>query len=147
MKIISIRQPWASLIVEGFKEVENRTWRTLYRGPVIVHASLRADDISDDELQRRFNVRVDRALPLGGIVGITEIIDCVRSSESRWHAPGCYAFVLANSRPLPFVRWRGALSLREAPAELVRIVQAGNDTPEMSAHMSINRSCDAGSLA
>jgi hypothetical protein len=35
MKIISIRQPWASLIVSGLKDVENRTWRTRYRGRVL----------------------------------------------------------------------------------------------------------------
>jgi ASCH domain-containing protein len=47
MKIISIRQPWASLIVSGAKDVENRTWPTRYRGPVLVHASQRADSVTE----------------------------------------------------------------------------------------------------
>jgi len=42
MKILSVRQPWATPIVGRIKDVENRTWRTNYRGPVLVHASLRA---------------------------------------------------------------------------------------------------------
>jgi hypothetical protein len=50
MKIISIRQPWASLIVSGIKDIENRTWPTRYRGPVLIHASQRADDATSDEL-------------------------------------------------------------------------------------------------
>ncbi|HDU8694716.1 TPA: ASCH domain-containing protein, partial [Morganella morganii subsp. morganii] len=39
MKAISIRQPWAWLIVNGHKDIENRSWRTKYRGQVLVHAS------------------------------------------------------------------------------------------------------------
>jgi hypothetical protein len=121
MKIISIKQPWASLIVHGLKDVENRTWPTRYRGPLIIHASKRADDISATDIERRFGVRLPCELPLGGIVGATEIVDCVRPHPSKWYAPAHYAFALANSRPLPFVKWLGALSLREAPAELLAL--------------------------
>ncbi|WP_219680812.1 ASCH domain-containing protein [Bradyrhizobium canariense] len=131
MKIISVRQPWASLIVIGgtdvstgaieLKDVENRTWPTSYRGPVLIHASQRPDDISLDEIERRFGVRLTSDQKLGGVVGITEIINCTRPHPSRWYAPGCYGFVLANSRPLPFVPWKGALSLRSAPAELMEL--------------------------
>lgn len=39
MKAIAIRQPWASLIANGEKTVECRTWKTNYRGPLIVCAS------------------------------------------------------------------------------------------------------------
>jgi hypothetical protein len=127
MKVISIRQPWASLVVHGLKDVENRTWRTLYRGPLIVHASQRADDISAEEIERRFGVRPAGELPLGGIVGMTDIVDCVRPHPSKWYAPGCYGFALANSRPLPFVRWKGALSLRNAPAELLTMLSLPSD--------------------
>jgi hypothetical protein len=133
MKIISIRQPWASLIVEGYKDVENRTWRTFYRGPLLIHASLRADNISSAEIEDRFGVRLDRALPLGGVVGVAELVDCVRSSESRWHAPGCWGFVLRNSRLLPFVKWPGALSLRDAPAELLELLDLSTPKKEAAA--------------
>jgi hypothetical protein len=49
-EIISIREPRASLIVLGHKDVENRTWMTKYRGPVLVHASQRADDVGVDDI-------------------------------------------------------------------------------------------------
>jgi len=39
MKCITIKQPWASLICEGIKNVENRTWKTKVRGRVLIHAS------------------------------------------------------------------------------------------------------------
>jgi hypothetical protein len=122
MKILSIKQPWASLIVSGAKDVENRTWPTRYRGSVLVHASQRADEMSSEDIERRFGVRMPSELPLGGIVGLTEIVDCVRSHNSRWYAPAHYAFVLANSRSLPFVKWKGAQLLRDAPDELLELL-------------------------
>lgn len=38
VKALTIRQPWASLVAQGIKQVENRTWQTPYRGPLLVHA-------------------------------------------------------------------------------------------------------------
>lgn len=122
MKMISIRQPWAALVVSGIKDIENRTWPTRYRGPVLVHAPKQADKIDTDEIEFRFGVRLSSELLLGGIVGITEIVACIRPHPSKWYAPDHYAFVLANSHPLPFVPWRGGLSLRDAPADLLRIL-------------------------
>ena len=39
MKALSIRQPWAWLIVNGHKDIENRSWPTRFRGPVLIHAA------------------------------------------------------------------------------------------------------------
>ena len=39
MKAITIKQPWASLIVAGIKDIENRTWKTSFRGRVLIHAA------------------------------------------------------------------------------------------------------------
>jgi hypothetical protein len=63
MKVISIRQPWASLIVIGAKDVENRTWPTRYRGPVLIHASQRADDVSSDAIEHRFGLICRKSFP------------------------------------------------------------------------------------
>jgi ASCH domain len=43
MKALSVRQPWAWLIVQGFKGIENRTWQTSFRGTVLIHAGMRID--------------------------------------------------------------------------------------------------------
>jgi hypothetical protein len=122
MKILSVRQPWASLIVSGVKDVENRTWPTKYRGPVLIHSSRRVDDVTSGDIERRFGVLLPPELPLGGIVGMTEIVDCVKPHASRWYAFAHWAFVLTNSRSVPFVKWKGALLLRDAPAELLELL-------------------------
>jgi hypothetical protein len=137
MKIISIRQPWASLIVCGIKDVENRTWSTRYRGPVLVHASLRADDISSVDLVRYYGAFPPSDQPRGGIVGVVEIVDCVRPHSSQWYAPGCWAFVLANARKLPFVEWKGALSLRDAPRELLTLLSCSDAQKEAAAKAAV----------
>jgi len=40
---LSIWQPWAWLIANGYKDIENRTWWTKFRGPFLIHASKRMD--------------------------------------------------------------------------------------------------------
>lgn len=40
MKVLSIQQPWASLIVQGHKRIETRSWNTKYRGDILIHASI-----------------------------------------------------------------------------------------------------------
>ncbi len=39
LRVLSLRQPWAWLIVNGYKDIENRSWRTNHRGPLLIHAS------------------------------------------------------------------------------------------------------------
>ena len=114
MKIITIRQPWAHLIARGSKNIENRTWQTSYRGPVLIHASLNINRA----LCRKYRLSPD-SLERGGIVGIARIVDCVSKHPSRWFF-GPYGFVLQKRRPLPFVKWKGSLGLREAPTKLLR---------------------------
>ena len=104
-------------IVQGYKDVENRSWRTDYRGPVLIHAAQKVDSIylDDGPMLRRGGVpkaildslTTDEARP-GGIVGFAEIVDCVTSSRSPWFS-GSYGFVLRNARPLPFVPLKGGL--------------------------------------
>ncbi|MCB2188832.1 MAG: ASCH domain-containing protein [Deltaproteobacteria bacterium] len=58
MKCLSIRQPWASLIVAGMKDVENRSWATKYRGPVLIHAAATVADTSPHYLSGGVLVRL-----------------------------------------------------------------------------------------
>jgi ASCH domain len=114
VKILSIRQPWAHLIAHGSKNVENRSWRTRYRGPFLVHASSNIDR----EVCRELGIDPAK-LQTGGVVGIAEIADCVEDHGSRWFE-GPYGFVLRHRKPLPFVHWKGALGLRDAPPRLLK---------------------------
>jgi hypothetical protein len=113
MKILSIRQPWAHLIVHGSKNIENRSWSTKYRGPFLVHASLNINRAAS-----RKHGRDHAELHVGGIVGIAEITDCVSNHPSKWFE-GPYGFVLRKRRPLAFVKWTGSLGLRAAPKRLL----------------------------
>src|SRR5262249_17337905 len=81
---LSVRQPWAALLVGGIKTVEVRTWFTRRRGPVLIHASKLSDDrpegwalITTPELTELAQLR-------GGIIGIGDLTDCVkyRTAES-----------------------------------------------------------------
>lgn len=111
---LTVRQPWAWLIVQGWKPIENRDWWTRFRGPFLVHA---AKCMTRDEYEacRIFvagfsSVRLPpmEALERGGIVGSAVLVDCVEAHDSDWFC-GRYGFVLEQARPLPFVPCRGAL--------------------------------------
>ncbi len=117
MKAISIRQPWAWAILYAGKDIENRSWRTRYRGPVLIHAA-RGMTLKDYEsaacfIAERTGLLAPRDLHRGGIVGMAELVDCVNRSESPWFF-GPWGFVLHDARPLPFAPWRGELGLFEA---------------------------------
>jgi hypothetical protein len=58
MKAITVRQPWAWLVVTGKKDIENRTWRTHYRGKLLIHAASRLADVSLDEVEDEYRVKL-----------------------------------------------------------------------------------------
>lgn len=133
---LSIMQPWAWLIVNGHKDIENRDWPTKFRGPVAIHAGKKADDDCVYALTCHDGPRhpvtgapfpIDTGSRLiesssmwdtysppawadqrGGIVGVAEIVDCVEASGSKWFV-GRHGFVIANARPVDFIPVRGAL--------------------------------------
>lgn len=128
MKALSILQPWAWLIVNADryprpKRVENRTWPTSFRGPLLIHAGKGFDfDGYEHILDRRPGVGAlmpghAREFERGGIVGKAVITGNVRvTSAHRIADPWCFgpwAFTISNPEPLPFVPWRGALGFFE----------------------------------
>jgi hypothetical protein len=115
MKTLSVRQPYAWLIVAGFKTIENRTWRTNYRRPLQIHASKTLDASEIAKIEAAFGVVIDRsALHRGGIVGRVTLVDVVTSSSSPWFT-GPFGWVLASPRMLRFTPWRGARGLFDTP--------------------------------
>lgn len=115
MKAISIRQPWASLIVAGIKDIENRSWTTAYRGKVLVHASKKIDKkamklVAKMGLGPNFIKTMEQYT--GGIIGEIEIVDCVKKSDSQWFE-GPFGFVLKNAKPMEFLPLLGQLGLFE----------------------------------
>lgn len=115
MRALSIRQPWAWLIVNGHKPIENREWSTQYRGPLLIHAGKTMPRSYHEELaeyiEDDFGIQLPayEALERGGIVGRATVVDCVSHSDSPWFQ-GPFGFVLAQAEPLPFFACNGKLS-------------------------------------
>lgn len=119
------------MILHGGKDIENRTWTTRYRGPVLIHASrtFHAEEIERDLNEAAAIVRRTRRKPAcvptlamlrkmrGCIVGRARIVDCVARSRSPWFS-GPYGFVLAEPVPLKPVPLKGALGLFNCPPEI-----------------------------
>lgn len=117
MKALSIRQPWAWLILNAAKDVENRDWWTSFRGRFLIHAS---KGMTRDEYDSAKEFAVEtrlisigqmpafERLERGGIVGTATLFNCVERSESPWFF-GKYGFELRDVMPLPFRPYKGAL--------------------------------------
>lgn len=98
MVALSIRQPWAYLIVRGIKDVENRSWPAppaRIGRRIAIHAAKTFDFAGFEWVRRRFHhlllPRPDR-FELGGIVGSAVLFECVTQSTSPWFC-GPYGFV------------------------------------------------------
>jgi hypothetical protein len=146
MKALSVRNPWAWLIVRPdivgeevrrqayldglIKDVENRTWPTRYRGRVLIHASKgmtkrEYEDATDPLWASRgqtIELPAFADLERGGIVGETTIDDCVSSERrtSHWHIEGCFGFHMIDTKPLPFTRCKGALGFFDLPDDVMQ---------------------------
>ncbi|WP_204273553.1 ASCH domain-containing protein [Draconibacterium mangrovi] len=113
---LSIRQPWAWLITNGYKNIENRNTLKNFRGLFLIHASCKTDfKAFHDHI-----VKVGKEAPIiwfdrfpenietGGIIGYATITDCVQKSDSPWFV-GPNGFVIEKPHPLPFTPCKGAL--------------------------------------
>lgn len=117
MKCLSVRQPWADLIVKGVKDVENRAWATTYRGPLLIHAGLTMHPGALDTLARWHGIELDRSvLRFGVILGAVDLVDCRTKKTSRWHERGYVGWYFEHPRrlrtPIPY---KGRLRLFDVP--------------------------------
>ena len=132
MKVLTIRQPWASLILLGYKDVENRTWKTSVRGKIAIHASqskAKEDwkcaidtvaivyDFGIREAENWLEAKIGEfhELPRGVIIGTANLDDCTRKTTSPWHFAGNWGFYLSSveslEQPIPM---KGMLGFWEA---------------------------------
>lgn len=126
---LSVRQPWASLILLAGKNVENRSWHTYTRGPILIHAAksmtkkeyTEAMDFACTVNHARMMSLMFRSvvlafdnLPRGGIIGSVNLVDCVQRSKSPWFQ-GPNGFVLQDPKPLEFIPFKGQLGFFDVP--------------------------------
>ena len=76
MKVLTIKQPWATLIMQGNKRFEFRSWQTNYRGELLIHAGKGFDK----EAIKRLEKYLPKELPLGKILGKVTLVNCVKMS-------------------------------------------------------------------
>ena len=107
--VLTIKQPWAHLICFGGKDIENRKWRTKFRGRLFIH-SAKVDDVEALEKYEELGVIKSDDLVRGAIIGSVEVVDCVSESDSPWF-DGPNGFVLKNPRPEIVEFCRGKLGL------------------------------------
>lgn len=149
---LTIRQPWAFAIAEGFKTVENRSRRTTYRGPLLIHAGLTHDrTVPIVRYSRDAAVRLDElggsgnfwearvmipsvlykphaTLALGAVIATARLAGCHQAADgccAPWGFPDSWHWELADVQPLrTAVPRAGALTLWKADEGLLAAVEA-----------------------
>lgn len=129
LKCLSVQQPWASMLVRSYdrKDVENRTWFTTHRGPLLIHASKTFDKVSARGLvgDGLLGTADSAGFPLGSIIGCVKLFACTRRISSSWHADGqwgwyMHAAAVCFDTPVP---WKGQLRLFEVPYSNVKSLE------------------------
>lgn len=127
IRCLSVRQPWAWLIAAGYKDVENRTWPTRYRGLLAIHAARQVHEVyasgSRFPLPAGLAVPAPDAIERGGVVAIAELVGCVTASASPWFG-GPYGFVLRDVRRVSFIPMRGKMGIYPLPADVEQKLRA-----------------------
>lgn len=129
---LSVRQPWAELLISGRKSIELRKWATDYRGRLWLHAGLKASP----ELERHFGLQ---GAYKGGFVGSIQLAAVVPMTSERWqqwqdhhldtgpYEHGMFAWLMEAPRrfkaPVPS---QGRLGLFKPPDDIVRQLTAAD---------------------
>lgn len=87
MKAITVWQPWATLLATGQKHNETRSWKTSYRGEILIHAAKTDHSgillhIPMEELKHFQDAGVVNKLPTGAIIGKVNLVDCFQIDEA-----------------------------------------------------------------
>ena len=130
MKTLSIQEPWAYLVCSGIKEIEVRTWKTDYRGLLLIHTGVKkaprdflndiplhwADEITNAQILDYFP-RFEE-LPTSAIIGYVTLADCTeKDTGSIWDSGGLVNWVIKDAYLFdkPILGVRGKLNLYDTP--------------------------------
>ena len=107
MKALSLRQPWANLIASGEKTIETRTWKTNYRGEILICSS-----------------KYPKIEPYGKAICVATIYDCKPMLKSDTQRACCdwyegYSWFLKDIRPIVPFDVKGQLNLFEVDDDLI----------------------------
>lgn len=125
MRVITLQEPWASLIAAGIKKIETRSWPCYDYGELFIHAGLSKIKKSDSRRMELCNL-VNNELHYGEIFIKCTLSDCVLITEEYAHqieesdplcyycgdfTPGRYAWILSNVEPIDPIKIQGKLGI------------------------------------
>lgn len=111
MKALTVCQPYAELIARGLKPIENRTWPTLYRGPLAIHAGKSREWMDDGDLEAYPD------MAFGAVIALVNLVNCCERERlpiallHNQHANGPWCWVLEHVERIAPVPCRGAQGL------------------------------------
>lgn len=122
MKVISIKEPFATLIKENIKNIETRSWKTNYRGEIYIHASKVSDKTRTQEL---LELTKDLKMNNGNIIAKATLVDCkyidqefikeIKQNETEYlcgyYEEGRYAWILKDIKKIKPIPAKGKLNV------------------------------------
>jgi len=137
MKAISLIQPWGTLILDGIKTIETRTWSTKHRGDLLICAGQKCQNVFDNDVQtilnrvfkaKNYTPKHPLAQPQGVALCVVELIhvrDYGITENDIYqgcfpHTEGRKAWIITNVRPVKQVPIKGKLSLFEVDDSLIQ---------------------------
>lgn len=122
MKALSIKQPWAELILQGRKKIELRKWNTQFRGEFLIHSS----KTEDKDSMKKFGFK---ELPTGFILGKVDLVNVKKynnnkefSKDKNLHLAGRewgdHGFILKNPKRIKKIKHKGNLGFWNFNREL-----------------------------
>lgn len=81
MKVITIKEPFASLVADGIKKVETRSWETNYRGEIYIHAGLTKVPEQDERIKKLITFLPSKKFLYGHIIAKGKLVNCIYMDE------------------------------------------------------------------
>lgn len=153
MKALSVRQPWAQLILAGVKTIEVRSWATSYRGELLICAS--ASPKNEFWSDENFDPEIVRLLHAGCVLGSVNLVDVRLMVEAdndeetggafSDYMPGAYSWVMETTnkhyRPDKII---GKLRLFDVPDETLVLLKPGDhfyNYPPAQGNVKLTKRC------
>jgi hypothetical protein len=136
-KALSLKQPWAALLVHGRKTIEVRRWPTPHRGPLLIHAANVPDERPAAWALLPADLRGTAELG-GGVIGVADLVECrpyrtreqfaadraLHLNDPDWFEPaGLFGFRFERARPVPFQRYPGWVRIFTVEEDDPRVVR------------------------
>jgi hypothetical protein len=114
MKVLSLIEPWATLILEGKKVIETRSWKTSYRGELYIHASCKKINLKDEHTKELLALIPNISMHYGNIICKCKLVDCIymnqefldkiKENKKEYlcgdYSIGRYAWILEDVEPI-----------------------------------------------